>query len=140
MGDVDDFLSAVVPLLREEGVALHNGDAAPRIALWSHADPVTLYGAELTRRGWNELQPAFEWLATTFSGSHSLEYEVLAAGVSGDLGYVVAIEHSVASRRGAPPTRYALRVTTILRREGDAWMVVHRHGDRYDESNALPGR
>jgi ketosteroid isomerase-like protein len=55
--------------------------------------------------------------------------------VSGDLGYVVAIEHSGASRRGAAPTQYARRVTTIFRREDGAWKIVHRHGDRYDESS-----
>jgi hypothetical protein len=26
--------------------ALENGDAGPRLALWSHQDPVTLFGAE----------------------------------------------------------------------------------------------
>jgi ketosteroid isomerase-like protein len=39
---------------------------------------------------------------------------VLAAGASGDLGYVVALEHSVASRRGSPPVEYTLRVTTVF--------------------------
>ena len=134
MDDVDAFLTAVVPLLTEEAAALHDGDAAPRLALWSHEEPVTLFGAEQTRSGWDGLRATFEYLATTFSGGTSFELEVLAAGVSGDLGYVVGIERSVASRRGAPPVRYALRVTTVLRREGGAWRVVHRHGDRYDGS------
>ena len=137
--DVARFVSVVVPLLAEEAVALHNGDAGPRKALWSHEEPVTLFGAELTRRGWDELEPSFDYLAASFTGSQSFEYEVLAAGVSGDLGYVVGIEHSVASRRGAPPVRYSLRVTTAFRREYGEWKVVHRHGDRYDEgSRTLP--
>jgi ketosteroid isomerase-like protein len=82
---------------------------------------------------------AFQGLAASFSGSGSCEYEVLAAEAGGDLGYVVAIEHSVASRRGSPLTSYALRVTTLFRRGAGAWKVVHRHGDGYNESNALPG-
>jgi ketosteroid isomerase-like protein len=135
MDDVATFLSAVVPRLEEEVVALHNGDVAPRMALWSRDEPVTLFGAELTRHGWDEVEPAFEWLATSFTGSQSFHYDVLAAEVSGDLAYVVGIEHSVAARRGAPPTRYALRVTTIFRREGGVWKVVHRHGDSYDEAS-----
>jgi ketosteroid isomerase-like protein len=78
------------------------------------------------------------------AGGHVLrsefcEYEVLAAGSSGDLGYVVAIEHSVAARHGRPPVEFALRVTTVFRREDGACKVVHRHGDGYDESKALPG-
>jgi ketosteroid isomerase-like protein len=121
-----------------EVVGLQDGDATARVAVWSHEEPVTLFGAEMTRRGWHQLEPAFRWLAGTFSGSESCEYEVLSAGASGDLGYVVAIEHSVAARHGAPPRRYALRVTTLFRREGGAWKVVHRHGDGYGEANALP--
>jgi ketosteroid isomerase-like protein len=140
MDDADDFLATVVPLMREEVVAMHDADAAPRIALWSHTDPVTLFGAEMSRSGWAEMEPAFAGLAASFSGSESCEYEVLAAGASGDLGYVVAIEHSVAARHGAPPRRYALRVTTLFRREGDSWKVVHRHGDGYTDANALPVR
>ncbi len=129
MDDAADFVSTVLPQMAREAVGLHEGNAAPRIALWSHTEPVTLFGAEMSRSGWDQLEPAFEGLAASFTGSESFEHEVVAAGVSGDLGYVVAIEHSVASRRGAPPTRYALRVTTILRREDDAWKIVHRHGD-----------
>lgn len=139
MDDVAAFVSTVVPQLKDEVRALHDGNAGPRMALWSHQEPVTLFGAELTRDGWAELEPAFVYLAGTFTGSTSCEYEVLAAGVSGDLGYVVGIEHSVAARRDAPPVTYALRVTTVFRREDGEWKVVHRHGDRYDESSrAVP--
>ena len=138
--DADDFRTEVLPRMVEEASGIHDGDAAPRRALWSHTDPVTLFGAEMSRRGWTQLEPAFEGLAASFTGSVSCEYEVLAADASGDLGYVVAIEHSVASRHGRPPVEYALRVTTVFRREDGAWKVVHRHGDRYDESRALPTR
>ena len=132
MDDVDDFLATVAPRMAEEVRALQRGDGGPRMALWSHEDPVTLFGAELTRRGWSELRPAFEWLADSFSGGTSVDYDVLAAGVSGDLGYVVAIERSVAASGDAAPRTYALRVTTVFRRETDGWKIVHRHGDPYD--------
>lgn len=138
MDDVGSFLSEVLPRMVQEVVGIHDGDSTARLASWSRTEPVTLFGAEMTRRGWNQLEPAFEGLAASFSGSTSCEYEVLAAGASGDLGYVVAIEHSVAARHGNPPTRYALRVTTLFRREHGEWKVVHRHGDGYGESNALP--
>ena len=135
MSEVSAFLAAVLPQLEAEAVAIHQGDAEPRIALWSHNDPLTLFGAEMTRSGWDQLEPAFQQLAASFSSSESFQFEVLAAGVNGDLGYVAGIERSVASRRGADPVQYALRVTTILRREDGAWKVVHRHGDRYDEAS-----
>ena len=130
MDDVDAFTATVVPLLHDDIVGLHNGDIAPRLALWSPNEPVTLFGAELNARGWDEVGPAFERLAASFTGSQSCEYEVLAAESSGDLGYVVAIEHSVAASYGGEPEKYALRVTTIFRR--GEWKVVHRHGDPND--------
>ena len=132
MDDVDAFTATVVPLLHDDIVGLHNGDIAPRLALWSPNEPVTLFGAELNARGWDEVGPAFERLAASFTGSQSCEYEVLAAESSGDLGYVVAIEHSVAASYGGEPERYTLRVTTIFRRENGEWKVVHRHGDPND--------
>jgi ketosteroid isomerase-like protein len=137
MDDTDSFVAAVLPLLREEVRAMHRGDVGPRVTLWSHHEPVTLFGAVLTRRGWSTVEPAFEWLGSTFHGGESLEYEVLAAGVSGDLGYIAGIEHSrVAMSADADPTSYALRVTTVFRREEGAWKVVHRHGDPYDPASA----
>ena len=43
MDDVDAFLSSVVPQLTQEVEALHDGDVAPRMALWSHREPVSLF-------------------------------------------------------------------------------------------------
>ena len=135
MGAVEEFVQQVVPKLEEEASAIHDGDAAPRMALWSRSDPVTLFGAVMTRSGWDDLELAFVRLAASFSGSESFRFEVMAAGVCGDLGYVAGIERSRASRTGGPVVEYALRVTTILRREAGEWRVVHRHGDRYDEAS-----
>lgn len=47
MGEVSAFLAAVIPQLEAEVIAIHNGDAEPRLTLWSHHDPVTLFGAEM---------------------------------------------------------------------------------------------
>ena len=129
MAEVDEFLDAVLPDLHAAETAFHNGDAGPRIAIWSRNDPVTLFGALLTRQGWAEVGPAFEWLASRFSRGESFEYEVIAAGASGDLGYIVGLEHTTAAVGDAAPKAYTLRVTTLFRREDGAWKVVHRHGD-----------
>jgi ketosteroid isomerase-like protein len=124
VSEVDGFLADILPRLREAEIALHSGDADPRSALWSHDDPVTLFGAEVNRTGWSELGPTFDWLATRFTGCTSLEYEIVAAGVSGDLAYLVAIERISASANGDPAS-YALRATTIFRREGGVRRAVH---------------
>ncbi len=135
MESVEQFVAEVVPALAREAEAVHAGDVEPRLALWSRTDPVTLFGAVMTRTGWAELEPAFLRLAGSFTGSESFTFEVMAAGVSGDLGYVAGIERSRASRYGGETVEYALRVTTVLRREDGEWRVVHRHGDRYDEAS-----
>jgi ketosteroid isomerase-like protein len=130
VAEVDDFLADVLPRLHDAEVALHRGDARPRSDLWSHDDPVTLFGAEVNRTGWSELGPTFDWIATRFSECTSLEYEVVAAGASGDLAYLVAIERISAVAHGDQKS-YALRATTVFRREDGVWRAVHRHGDPY---------
>jgi ketosteroid isomerase-like protein len=128
MTEVDDFIADVLPRMTEMDKALHNGDAGPRKLFWSHNDPVTLFGAVLTNVGWPDIEKTFEALAARFSNG-TFEVEVIASGASGDLGYLVAIEHTSVSVAGAPPELYKLRVTTILRREGAEWKIVHRHAD-----------
>jgi ketosteroid isomerase-like protein len=97
--------------------------------MWSQRDPVSLFGAIFTAHEWSEIRDAFVALASRFSGCDSFEYEVIGAGVSGDLAYIAGIERTTASVGGGPPAPYALRVTTVFRREDGDWKVVHRHGD-----------
>lgn len=129
MSETGDFLAATMPRLTEAEIALHNGDAGPRIAMWSGNDPVTLFGAAVTKCGWADVRRTFEWLGSSFSDCTAYQNEVIAAGASGDLAYTVALEHTTASVNGAPPEPYVLRVTTIFRREDGDWRIVHRHGD-----------
>jgi ketosteroid isomerase-like protein len=136
MGKVEEFLAEMLPRLEEADRALHNGNPELRKAIWSHNDPVTLFGAVATKSGWNEIGPTFDWLASTFSNCESFKYEVVAADVSGDLAYIAGIEHTRASVGGAPAAPYSLRVTTILRREDGNWKVIHRHGDPVPDSDS----
>jgi ketosteroid isomerase-like protein len=128
MSEVDDFLRQTMPRLMEAERALHNGDAAPRLAMWSRTDPVTLFGAWLSDSGWEDVSRTFEILASRFSNCTAYDVDIIAAGASGDMAYTVAYERTTASVEGAPRT-YTLRVTQIYRREGGEWKLVHRHGD-----------
>jgi ketosteroid isomerase-like protein len=129
MTETEKFLAELMPRLEAAEIALHSGDAAQRIGMWSHADPLTLFGAATTVQGWAEIRPVFEWLGESFSDFQSYRVEVLAAGVSGDLAYLVALEHVTTSMGGGPPQPYTLRATTVFRRENGQWLAVHRHGD-----------
>jgi ketosteroid isomerase-like protein len=140
MGDVDEFLASALPPLTAADTAIHNGDAGPRVALWSRNDPVTLFGALQTKTGWNQIAPIFEMLASRFSHCASFEYEVLAAGTSGDLAYIAGIEHTTAAVGDGAPQAYELRVTTVFRREDGEWRVVHRHADPVPDSESTPAQ
>jgi ketosteroid isomerase-like protein len=122
------FLADMLPKQRAAEQAIHEGDPEPRIALWSRKDPVTLYGARLTVSGWTDVEPTFHTVASWFTDPVDYEFEVIAAGASGDLAYTVGYEHNQVKVDGEPRA-YTLRVTHIYRREDGQWRIVHRHGD-----------
>ena len=122
-----EFITWVQPVLREAEIAIHNGDAAPRRAIWSRNDPVTVLGAWKNAIGQQELNALFEHLAESLSDCTSYEFELLEAYVLGDTADTVGFEHTSASVDGAPRV-YTLRATQIYRREDGMWKVAHRHG------------
>ena len=62
MDRTDAFLATTLPRLRQADTALHNGDAGPRMAMWSHDHPVTLFGGAMGGAGWEEIEPIFRRL------------------------------------------------------------------------------
>ena len=126
--ETDAFLAEMIPRQRAADAAIHNGDVAPRIALWSQDDPVTLFGARLSGTGWAEVEPMFHSVALWFTHADSFDLEIIAAGASGDLAYTVGYEHTSATVEGTP-RQYTLRVTHVYRREDGKWRIVHRHAD-----------
>jgi ketosteroid isomerase-like protein len=124
----DQFLEWVRSRLRDAEVALHDGNAAPRLAIWSTNDPVTVLGAMKSATGQEEVRALFRDLETRFSDCRDHSYEIVAADVIGDVAYTVGYEHTQASV-GGEPRSYTLRSTQIYRREDGEWKVAHRHAD-----------
>jgi len=137
MSDRDDFLDWIGTRLREAEIAIHNGEAGPRFAIWSANDPLTLFGAWMSATGHADVSDVFHKLEDTFSDCTSYRFELLAADVSGDLAYTVGFEHTEASVNGEP-RKYTLRVTQVYRREDGEWKVVHRHADTAPEPAEKP--
>ncbi len=128
--EVEEFLGATMPRQDAALRALLNGDVEPHLAMWTRHDPVTLFGAGVrARTGWSEVSPVFHWLASRFSDPTDYRFDVVSAGVSGDLAYVAGFEHKAVRVEGAPATD-TLRITQVYRRENGEWRIVHRHGDR----------
>jgi ketosteroid isomerase-like protein len=123
----EDFLTWVGSVLRDAEVALHNGDAGPRRAIWSRNDPVTVLGAWKNANGQQGLDELFADLAESFSDCTSYEFELLQGEVLGGMSYTSGFEHISTSIEGVPRI-FTLRATQIYRREDDTWKVVHRHG------------
>ena len=132
MTDRDDFLAWVKSALHEAELALHNGDPAPRRALWSRNEPVSVLGAWRNAQGQREIDELFTALGKSFSDCTSYAFELLAYDVMGDMAYTAGLEHTSASVDGQPRT-YTLRATQVYRRESDEWRVAHRHGDTVTE-------
>ena len=109
--------------------------------MWSTKDPVTLFGAGMSGRGWDKVSGTFRSIASRWSDGPDQRVEILAAGVSGDLAYTVELEHTSVSVDGVPAEPYTLRITQVYRREDGEWKVVHRHGDQipFDQPQSLPG-
>jgi ketosteroid isomerase-like protein len=128
MTDRDDFLAWVRTSLYEAERALHNGDAAPRRALWSRTEPVSVLGAWRSATGQRELHELFTGLESTFSNCTSFAFDMQAFDVVGDMAYTAGLEHTSCSVDGQPRS-YSLRATQVYRREDGEWKVAHRHAD-----------
>lgn len=135
MSDRDDFLAWTESRLRDAEIALHNGNAAPRLAIWSRHDPVTVLGAWKSATGQKELSDLFAQLEASFSDCTSYSHEIIATDVIGDMAYTVGYEHTQASVNGEP-RKYSLRATQIYRREDGQWKVAHRHADTLPDAES----
>jgi ketosteroid isomerase-like protein len=132
MTDREDFLAWLKTALYEAERELHNGDPAPRRALWSRNEPVSVLGAWRNAYGQREIDELFTALGKSFSDCTSYAFELLAYDVVGGMAYTAGLEHTSASVDGKPRT-YTLRATQVYRREGGEWRVAHRHGDTVTE-------
>ena len=128
MSDRDDFVQWINTTLHDAEVALHNGDADPRRAIWSQVEPVSILGAFRNAYGPAEVEQIFRFLEDSFSDCTSYEFELQACDVIGDMAYTAGIER-ISFRRDGEPAGLTLRATQVYRREDGKWKVAHRHAD-----------
>ena len=127
----DDLRKTMEEYHRAE-VAFQKGDPQPFKDICSHADDVTIVGGMGgVEKGWANVEKRYEWAASRFSSDNSEpQSEIVSLVASSDLAYAVEIERSSARMVGSTELQQlALRVTTVFRREGVQWKVVHRHAD-----------
>ena len=108
------------------------GNPDPAKRLWSRREDASLTNPQgSVSRGWTEIAEAMDRAASTRRDGTFLGYETVAKRVTGELAYVVEVEHLEAKVHGGREiTPYALRVTMIFGAEEGVWKVVHRHADQ----------
>jgi ketosteroid isomerase-like protein len=107
------------------------GNPEPAKMLCSHLEDASLanpFGPVAI--GWEQVAATMERAASNYTEGRATDFETLATFVTPDLAYLVEIERFEAKVGGIEEMASgALRVTSILRPEGEAWKIVHRHAD-----------
>jgi hypothetical protein len=129
--NADAEFQAMLAKLDAAQLELQNGRPGAFKALWSRRVDITLSGGfgGTIEKGWDQINRRLDWVGTQFSkGTNTIER--LVANASGDLGYVVQIEHIRFHVPGqTDESRRDYRVTMIFRRESEGWRIVHRQAD-----------
>src|SRR3982751_3557870 len=128
---VSEAFSAMLAKVDAAQLELQNGKPAAFKALWSRAADITLSGGfgGTIEQGWEQISRRLDWVGTQFSeGSNTIER--LVANESGDLGYVVQLEHIRYYVPGqTQESKRDYRVTMVFRRESGVWRIIHRQAD-----------
>jgi ketosteroid isomerase-like protein len=130
--DLPDDLRKTMEEYHRAEVAFQKGDPQPFKDICSHAHYVTIVGGMGgVEKGWANVEKRYEWAASRFSTDNSEpQSEIVSLVATPDMAYAVEIERSAARMAGSSELQQlALRVTTVFRREGGQWKVVHRHAD-----------
>jgi ketosteroid isomerase-like protein len=116
---------------RMAGHAITNGDPEAYKVLYSRSDDVTVanpFGPPV--RGWSEVLATLDRAAQVYEDGEVVGFENISTVITPELAYTVEIERYRARVAGSEQlSPISLRVTTVFRREGDAWKVLHRHAD-----------
>jgi ketosteroid isomerase-like protein len=107
------------------------GDPGPALQLFSHEDDVTVgnpFGPFV--RGWEQVSQTVARAATVYKDGEAAGFERVAMYGAADLACFVEVERYRAKVAGGTElSPVALRVTSVVRREGDSWKIVNRHAD-----------
>ena len=139
MTEADNLAAELWRRQHEAEDALAHGEVGPRLAMWSHQEPVTLFAAlGPSKRGWAELEPMFRAVASRVSRGRDVSYELIAFDAAGDIAWTVGVSRFTVSIDGGPPSRRTLRLTHLYRREAGEWKVVHEHSDFQPPDHETP--
>jgi ketosteroid isomerase-like protein len=125
----DSELADLVRKTEEATTAFMRGDMDRYLELTPHVTGFTLmnpFGGEPLQ--YEDRSESLREAAEYFSGGEA-SIEVTQAHAWGDTVVLVMIERQHGQVGGLPDQDWSLRVTQVYRRDGDDWIVVHRHAD-----------
>jgi ketosteroid isomerase-like protein len=113
--------------------ALMRGDPAPKKRIFSRREDVTLANpVSPPVRGWNHVAETLDGVASQLRDGEPIGFDRVSEFASGDMGYIVEIERTRTRIGDADDlASFALRVTTVYRREQGGWKIAHRHADAF---------
>ena len=129
MGTPDEELADVVRCTQDAAAAYMRGEMDRYLALVRHARGFTLlppYGGGPRRY---DDRGADLRRAEPFIEGGDAELEQVEAHAWGDTVVLVMVERQHGRVGGLPDQDWSLRVTQVFRRDGDGWLLVHRHAD-----------
>ena len=119
--------------------AFIQGDPEVQKPLWSARDDVTLANplgppAKGVDAVWQHMDRA----SSLISAGQDYTFASIAVVETTDLAYEVGIERNMVKIGDATEkVPISLRVTTVFRREGGEWKIVHRHADPITEERSV---
>ena len=113
------------------GREIINGNPEVYKSLYSRRDDVTLanpFGPPA--RGWSEVSATLDRAAAHYQDGEVVGFDNVSTVVTAELAYTLEVERYRARVGGAEERApVSVRVTSVFRREGGDWKVVHRHAD-----------
>jgi ketosteroid isomerase-like protein len=140
MTETDESFQAFLADRPGVGQAYVSGDSEPLAAISTAREPATFFsptGGYVT--GAAAVLATNQAGATNFRPGGHTDVEIFHAGSSGDLGYLVGVQHAEVRLVDQPdPVAMHLRITELYRREDNAWKLIHRHADPHAEPQPSP--
>ena len=126
----DHVVSDLIRRSAEGNSALMRGDSKSYRELIPYADDFLLmspFGGTPSRA--SEYTPERIEAIGRFFRNGTFAMELVQAYASPDMVVLAIIERANVEVGGLPAQDWALRVTLVYRREGEEWLLAHRHAD-----------
>lgn len=129
MGNHDEIAAAAAGFYAALN-ALFEGDLAPMVAVWSHADDVTYMGPDGGFQvGWKDVLADWEKQAAMKLGGR-VDPDGMRITACRELAVTHNYEKGENINTGGTSGSVLIRATNLFRKEGGAWKMIGHHTDK----------